>query len=78
MSLIEAIIAGVQYHDNPPTNGIANAVLGLDIAACLPGFINPIKLNSELGAIVVAASDVIFGAVACVAGFLNTFNPANT
>ena len=78
LSLMEAIIMGAQFHDNPPTNGIGDAAFGLNIAALLPGFINPVKLNSETGAIVVAACDVIFGVVGCVAGFLSTFNPANT
>ena len=77
LSLIDAIITGCQFHDSPPPNGIGDAALGLDIASLLPGFINPVKLNGEEGAIVVAASDVIFGIVACVAGFLSTFNPAN-
>jgi hypothetical protein len=78
LSLLAAVLAGCEFHDNPPTNGIGDAALGLDIAALLPGLINPLKLNGEEGAIVVAACDVIFGIVACVAGFLSTFNPANT
>ena len=78
LSLIQAVITGNQFHDNPPTNGIGDAALGLEIASLLPGVINPAKLQSGEGAIVVAACDVIFSIVGCVAGFLSTFNPANT
>ena len=76
--MIQAIVTVSEFHDNPSPNTLGDAALGLDIAALLPGVINPVKLNGEEAAIVVAACDVVFGIVACVAGFISTFNPANT
>jgi hypothetical protein len=77
LSFGQAGMLGCQFDDNPPADGIGDAALGLSIASLLPGLINPLKLTGADGAVVVAAADVIFGVVGCVAGFLSTFDPAN-
>jgi hypothetical protein len=54
-----------------PADPRADAVLGITIATQLAGLINPLKLESELGAAVVTGVDLIMGFAGMVATFLS-------
>ncbi|MBV9172420.1 MAG: PQQ-like beta-propeller repeat protein [Chloroflexi bacterium] len=69
-TFVEALI----FHAEPPPNPLGDAALGLSIASALPGIINPLKLQSELGAAVVAVLDVVMGIAAGVAAVLGAYS----
>jgi hypothetical protein len=60
-------VLGVQFGVEPPPDVVGNAVLGIGMAALLPGIINPIKLASIILAAVVAVLDVVMGLAGAVA-----------
>jgi hypothetical protein len=75
LSAVQMLVLGLMFdpswNEPPPATPVSDAVLGINLATQLAGVINPAKLFSEIGAIVVAAVDVIMGIAAMVAGFLS-------
>jgi hypothetical protein len=60
-------VMGAQFGLDPPPDLVGKAVLGIDMAALLPGLINTWKLTSPLLAAVVAVADVVMGFAGAVA-----------
>ncbi len=70
MSFLQACILGEQFKNKPPADVIGDVVFGIEVAALLPGFVNPAKLAGEIPAIVVGVLDAIMGVAGAVAIFL--------
>ncbi len=66
MSFLQACILGEQFKHKPPADVIGDVEFGIEVAALLPGFINPAKLAGEIPAIVVGVLDVIMGLAGAV------------
>ena len=58
-------------YGDKPTNPLAEAALGINIVTTLPDLINPIRLLSETGAIVVGVLDLVMGIASGVATVLS-------
>ena len=74
VSGLQMMVLGLMFdpaYNEVPPDPVSNAELGINIAAQLAGLINPLKLTSEIGAIIVAAVDFIMGIAAMVASFLS-------
>ena len=61
MSLALVGVMGAEFGVDPPPDLISKAVLGIDMAALLPGLINTWKLTGVILAAVVAVADVVMG-----------------
>ncbi|MBV9542884.1 MAG: hypothetical protein JOY61_00720, partial [Chloroflexi bacterium] len=70
MSFLQACTLGEQFKQKPPPDVIGDVEFGIEVAALLPGFINPAKLVGEIPAIVVGLLDVIMGLAGAVGIFL--------
>ena len=66
----------IEFGVQPPPNVINQVALGVTMAALLPGLINPLKLASEIGAMVVAVLDVVMGLAVAVMGFVEVASSA--
>jgi hypothetical protein len=75
LSVAQMLVLGLEFdqadYGEAPKNPLGNAALALGIVSQLAGLINPLKLESELGAAVVAVVDVIMGFAAAAAGILS-------
>ena len=71
MSLALVGVMGAQFGVDAPPDLIGKAVLGVDMAALLPGLINTWKLTNEILAAVVAIADVVMGFAGAVAILLS-------
>jgi hypothetical protein len=75
LSIGQILVLGLMFdnadYGEARTNPKGDAELGLEIATQLAGLINPLKLESELGAAVVAGVDLIMGFAGMVATFLS-------
>jgi hypothetical protein len=60
-------VMGAQFGVDPPPDLVGKAVLGIDMAALLPGLINTWKLTGQILAAVVAVADVVMGFAGAVA-----------
>ncbi len=71
MSLALVGVMGAEFGVDPPPDLISKAVLGIDMAALLPGLINTWKLTGVILAAVVAVADVVMGFAGAVAILLS-------
>ena len=69
LSIGQIFVLSIEFGVQPPPDLIHKAALGVTMAALLPSLINPVKLASEIGAIVVAVLDVVMGLAVAVMGF---------
>jgi len=76
LSIGQIFVLSIEFGVQPPPNLIGEAALGVTMAALLPGLINPLKLASEPGAVVVAVLDVVMGLAVAVMGFLEVASSA--
>jgi hypothetical protein len=76
LSIGQIFVLSIEFGVQPPPNLINQAALGVAMAALLPGLINPLKLATEVGAIVVAVLDVIMGLAVAVMGFVEVASSA--
>ena len=53
----------------PPSGPIVQSAPAITMVSVLPSLINPLKLMSEVGAVVVAVLDVVMGLAVAVMGF---------
>jgi hypothetical protein len=67
ISLALVGVMGAQFGLDPPPDLVGKAVLGIDLAALLPGLINTWKLTDPILAAVVAIADVVMGFAGAVA-----------
>jgi hypothetical protein len=76
LSIGQILIMSIEFGVDPPPDLISKAALGVSMAALLPSLINPAKLASEIGAIVVAVLDVVMGLAVAVMGFVQVASSA--
>ena len=69
LSIGQIFVLSIEFGVQPPPNVINQVALGVTMAALLPSLINPLKLASEIGAVVVAVLDVVMGLAVAVMGF---------
>jgi len=73
LSFFLAVTLGQEFKDTPGPDIIDDAEFGLEVAALLPGFLNPAKLISVILAAGVAILDVVMGFAGATEILINTF-----
>jgi hypothetical protein len=77
LSIAQLLVLGLQWDPDygvAPTNPVGDAALGISMVSALPGVINPLKLESEVGALVVSVLDVVMGIAAGVGGVMSAYS----